>query len=169
MTFNIEQNPLTSTDFTTLAVTVRGDQSKVSHDTIKFQGLINMHAVGAPTLRFTNFLFRLGAVVVNGIIDQKGNVVAQGGRKLVLPDGSQFSAKIDASRGVIVGTLSKATVAAVLNNAAITDRGVTRLAFQVILSNNILAAETLEFATHKVWRQAFAGLLDRQDRPDDGR
>ena len=150
VTFNIEQNPLTSTDFTTLSVTVRGDQGKVNKDTIKFSGLINMQAVGAPSLRFTNFIFRLGSVVVNGIIDQKGNVVAQNNRKLVLPDGSQFTAKINAQTGLITGTLTKATVATVLNNTAITDRGLTRLAFQVILSNNILAAETLEFSTHKV-------------------
>ena len=151
VTFNIEQNGLTSTDYTTLYCSVRGDQSRANKDTIKFSGLMNLQGNGSPSLRFTTFVFRLGNVVVKGNIDSSGHIVTQVGNKtLKLPDGSVFSGRVDPRTGLITGALSKATVARILNNSAVTGQGITRLAFGLIVSNNVLAADTLEFSTRMV-------------------
>jgi hypothetical protein len=151
ISFNIEQNLLTSTDYTTLSCSVRGDQTKVNKDTIKFTGIMNLQGNAAPSLRFQTFVFRLGNIVVKGQIDATGKLVTLVGNKLLrLPNGAIFKGKVDPKTGLISATLSKATVAQVLNNTSITDQGVTRLGFQLIVSNGVVAADTLEFLTRRI-------------------
>ena len=149
VTFNIENNAIASTDYTTLNCTVRGDIGATNKDTIKFNGLINMTGNAINSLRFTTFQFRLGAYNVTGRVDIRGNVVNIRQDKLKLPDGSQLTAKIDAHKGTISGTLSKATVLKQLNGTNVTDRSTTRLGMQFVLSNNVVCADTLEFASRR--------------------
>ncbi len=167
--FNIEDNAIASTDYTTLNCTVRGDLGATNKDTIKFNGLINMTGNAINSLRFTTFQFRLGAYNVTGRVDISGNVVNIKQNTLKLPDGSQFKAKIDAHKGTLSGSLSKATVAKLLNGASITDRSTSRLGMQFVLSNNVVCADTLEFASRRKGNKiALDYNMSRTGRPLGG-
>jgi hypothetical protein len=107
-------------------------------------GLANL----PPVLRFQTFVFRLGGVVATGTFNSIGGIQTLFGHKTVkLADGSVFKARFDPRSQQITGSLTKATVAKVLNNNAITTQGTTRVGFQLIVSNVLLASDTLEFLT----------------------
>jgi hypothetical protein len=149
VSFNIEDNALVSNDYTTLTCSVKGDLGAANKDTVKFSGFMNLGGSAAANLRFSTFVFRLGGISVTGRFDVTGKVVNLKQKKIVLPDGSIFTAKVDPHSGVLSGSLTKATVLKLLNGNSITDRGTARLGMLFVLSNNVLASDLVEFATRR--------------------
>jgi hypothetical protein len=150
VSFNIEPNQIASVDLTSTQISVKGDTGKNNKDTVKFKGFINLNGNAISSLRFTIFTFRLGPVSFSGQFDVHGNVVNRQNKKIINADGSTLKARADAHAGTISGTISKATVVNLLNNAyAITDHGTAIIAAGMALSNNVVAADTVKFATQK--------------------
>lgn len=148
--FNIEPNQLASVDLTTTQISIKGDTGKNNKDSLKFKGFINLKGSPISSLRFTIFTLRIGPVSYSGRFDVKGNVVNRLNKKITNADGSQFTARADAHKGTISGSITKATIVNVLNNAfPITDHGSAVFAGGMALSNNVVAADTVKFSTKK--------------------
>jgi len=150
ISFNIEGNQIASVDLTTTQINIRGDIGRNNTDTLTFKGIINLNGNPISSLRFTIFTFRLGPVSYSGWFDVEGNVVNRLNKVIVNADGSQFKAKADAQKGTISGSITKATIVNILNNAApIIDHGTAVFAGGMSLSNNVVAADTVQFSTQK--------------------
>jgi hypothetical protein len=138
----ILDNPVTDTSLITSQCRVRGDISKGAGDSLNFKGFINVLGQDNFTLLNSDFTFRLGSIVVNGRLDNKGRFAA------ILPDFSKANVKVDHAKGIVNVTISRGTFTKALGFDVTPPKpGTTRKAVEVSVGDAVSATEVLDFET----------------------
>ena len=149
ITFNVEDNTVVSTDYSTLSCSISGDLGKLNNDSLKFSGNVNLRGVAINAINGGRFLLRVGGVSFEGRFNQKGQVVNQQGGPLIFADGSQMNVTVNPRTGQLKGSVKKATLGKGLDGVNIVNSSTKRFAVGVIISNTIVASDVLEFASRR--------------------
>lgn len=149
VTFSIEDNNIVSCDYTTIAVSVKGDVGQFNKDTVTFSGYISTAGAAIRSLNGSDFMFVLGGATFKGRFNEKGQVVNARGGPLVFEDGSRMVCTVNSRSGQISGTIVKASLSKRLDAINITDRSTRRYSVGVGLCALVHAADVLEFATKR--------------------
>jgi len=149
ISFTIEDNNITSADYTTMTLKAKGDVGRVGKDNLSFNGILNLNATTFLAIDGSPFFFRVGGATFNGVFDaKKGRITNGKGKSVVFADGSRLKAGIS-RRGVLRGKVSNATLGKSLDAVNILNRGSKRYGVQMVLGELSFSAEVLEFATRK--------------------
>lgn len=138
----VGDNPVTTSDSTTLQCSVRGDLTGGARDTLRYKGLVNILGQDDFQLLNSEFSFRLAGVGFSGRLDTKGRFSA------ILRDRSKVSVKINASKGTADVSISNGAFTTGLGfNTTPPTLGITRLPLQITIGDAIASSEVLDFDT----------------------
>jgi len=151
ITFNVEDNQIASTDFTTLDCHIKGDVGQFGKDSITFNGMVNLSSVQFYSLQGTKFVLHVGRASFPGYLNFKGQVVNQHGGPVVYADHSSLKATVNSRTGQVKGSVKGASL---YGNgwkelADVQDRSVKRAGIMFNAAHFLFGSDMLEFATRR--------------------
>jgi len=154
ITFFIEANPVTSTDFTTTKCRIKGDVGLLNKDTVTFAGYVNLSGTTIAGLNGSPFIFQVGGASFEGRFNAKGQVVNQRGGPLVFEDGSKMTVNVNARSGQLSGQITKASLSKKLDAINLANRSTKRFSLGMNICGlpgtiGVSASDVLEFTTKR--------------------
>jgi len=138
----VADNPVSSSDNSTLQCSVRGDLAGGARDSLRYKSLVNVLGQDDFKLLNSEISFRLAGVGFSGRLDGKGKFSA------VLRDQSKVKVVVNASKGTADITISGGFFAAALGFVTTPPvAGITRLPVQLTIGDAVASSEVLDFDT----------------------
>jgi hypothetical protein len=138
----VGDNPISSSDNTTLQCTVRGDLGGGARDSLRYKSFVNVLGQDDFKLLNSEFSFRMAGVGFSGRLDGKGQFAA------ILRDRSKVSVKVNASKGTADVKISAGAFTKALGfDVTPPVPGITRLPVQLTIGDAVASSEVLDFDT----------------------
>jgi hypothetical protein len=149
VTFIIEDNPITSSDYITLSCSVKGDIGKLNKDSIKFSGNVNLSGGAFNSLNGALLKFVIGGASFTGRFNDKGQAESVRGGPLVFADGTRMSVSVNPRTGQMTGSITNASLGVALDGANIANRSTRRYGVAFHIGSAVVGSDLIEFATKR--------------------
>ncbi|HYG75508.1 MAG TPA: hypothetical protein VEK08_10940 [Planctomycetota bacterium] len=141
-TITVANNPVTSSDVTTLQCSIRGERNGPGRDTVRYKGLVNVLGQDDFKLLNSEFTFRIAGVSISGRLDQNGRFAG------TLRDQSKVNVKVNSGKGSVDVSISKGNFTSGLGFSSTGPTpGLTRLPVQISIGDAVSSTEVLDFET----------------------
>ena len=139
-TLTVLDQPITSSELTTLMCRVRGNLLAGGHDVLQYTGVLNTMGLNAKALLNSAFSFRFGGLLVSGRLNRTGYYTA------MLADQSIVKVNFHPVIGTVTVAISYGSFSTALSAATLA-KGLTREPVEVTLGSAVACSEIIDLNT----------------------